>query len=121
MAQTGKLVDGWKCKYEILMKALLSHLKRDRKYFNACSVELQVSGTISEIFLIFSKKLTLVLIFHNTQTLSPTIPLRTGSTQTSRVKNTTQSSRLSCILFFPLVQYFWLVRAKLQLIGVHRE
>lgn len=48
----------------------LSHLKRDGKYFIPCSVELQVSGTISEIFLTFSKKLTLVLIFHNTQTWS---------------------------------------------------
>lgn len=60
MAQTGKLVDGWKCKYEILMRVLLSHLKRDGKYFMPCSTELQVSGTISEIFLVSSKKLTLV-------------------------------------------------------------
>jgi hypothetical protein len=42
------------------MRALPSHLKRDGKYFMPCSAGLQACGTVSEIFFIFSKKLTLV-------------------------------------------------------------
>lgn len=60
LAQTGKEVDGWKCKYEILMSALPSHLKGDGKYFMPCSAWLQASGTINEIVIIFSKRLELV-------------------------------------------------------------
>jgi len=60
MAQTGEEVDRWKCKYEILMRALPSHLKGDGKYFMPCSAGFQALGTISEIVLIFSKQLALV-------------------------------------------------------------
>lgn len=59
MAQTWKLADGWKCKDKILMRALPSYLKADGKYFMPFSAGLQVPGTISEIFFVFSKKLTL--------------------------------------------------------------
>lgn len=59
MAQTGKLADGWKCKYKILMRALPFRLKGNGKYFMIFSVGLQRPGAISEIFFIFSKKLTL--------------------------------------------------------------
>lgn len=46
MAQTGKLADGWKCKYKILTRALLSHLKRDGEYFMPFSAGLQAPVTI---------------------------------------------------------------------------